>query len=77
MFSEPRNNEEDVRFVRIKTQSNNNSIFTMTKLTARQKVDALAEAYLHNWETLAPQSPEWYERAEFLSSVVDPSDPDY
>ena len=49
----------------------------MTKLTARQKVDALAEAYLHNWETLAPQSPEWYERAEFLSSVVDPSDPGY
>tara|TARA_Y100001968_G_scaffold259544_1_gene246837 strand:+ start:324 stop:506 length:183 start_codon:yes stop_codon:yes gene_type:complete len=49
----------------------------MTKLTAHQKVGALAEAYLHNCETLAPQSTEWYYRTEFLSSVVDPSDPDY
>ena len=44
---------------------------------ARQKLSALADAYLDCWETYDSEDPKSQERIEFLASLIDPSDPDY
>ena len=45
--------------------------------TARQKLSALADAYLDCQENYDSEDPKSHERIEFLASLIDPAYQDY